>query len=439
MLLQCAVMRTLLRKHPRLLKAGVIALVAAPLLGLVILLSKYAVDVPFWDQWELVPLISNMLHGTLTFAQLFAQHNEHRIFFPRLIMLGLAALTHWNTMYEVATNVALAVGTFCLLAVLAWRTFTTNATRIAVIIGMSIMIFSPAQYENWMWGWQIQWFLNVLGLVTAVWAWGAWRAKTPLKFAVAAVGATVATFSLASGFLVWFVCLPLLVSKDMRRWLWLWLALGLAATAAYYIGYQQPADSSGLYFISHLPQFFAYIFTYLALPVSFQQSTALFVGVLYVATALSLLWLGWRHKLAWLKPLLPWLSIGLYGLFGALTTAVSRVGFGVEQAYSSRYQTISCLIAIALFVAGIKLWELAPKKLRRQLLIVGLLFGLLVSANYAKGVVGMRGRHTWWVTAQQCARSAQSAKDPCLTSVYPNATVLWPRLEYLRSIHWGGL
>ena len=49
---------------------------------------RVAVDVPFWDQWELVPQISRMYAGTLRFADLYLQHNEHRILVPRLVMLG---------------------------------------------------------------------------------------------------------------------------------------------------------------------------------------------------------------------------------------------------------------------------------------------------------------------------------------------------------------
>jgi hypothetical protein len=434
-------MKNFLQSIPlRWRKVVVIVLVLTPLVGLIVLLAKYAVNVPFWDQWELVPLISNMQHGALTFAQLFAQHNEHRIFFPRIIMLTLAALTHWNTLFEVAINVVLAIGTFCLMAHIAWRSLTSTTARVVAVVGISVMLFSPSQYENWLWGWQIQWFLNVLGLTAAVWALGVWRAKMPVRFTVAAIAATVATFSLASGFLVWFVCIPLLLRKQVRPWLWVWLALGVAATAAYYIGYQQPADSSGLYFVSHIPQFVAYLLTYLSLPIAFQMKTALLIGGVYVIAALTLVVIAWRrYGQKWLLPLLPWLCIALYGMFGALTTAISRVGFGVDQAYSSRYDTISCLIAIALFVAGIKLWEVAPQRLKRQLVVAGVIFGLLICANYAKGIAGLRERHNWWVEARQCAHSAQNVSDPCLTKLYPNSTIVWPRLEYLRSIHWGGL
>src|SRR5208282_4675420 len=71
-----------------------------PLAFLIWMVSRYAVSVPFGDQWELVPLLEKTYHETLTFHDLWAQHNEHRILFPKIIMLGLAHLTGWNIYYE---------------------------------------------------------------------------------------------------------------------------------------------------------------------------------------------------------------------------------------------------------------------------------------------------------------------------------------------------
>src|SRR5205814_8572437 len=75
---------------------GLLLIVAPPLLIALIILRD-GVDVPFWDQWNgTAPLFEKMAAGTLGFADFFAQHNEHRFFFPRLISFGLGWLTHWN-------------------------------------------------------------------------------------------------------------------------------------------------------------------------------------------------------------------------------------------------------------------------------------------------------------------------------------------------------
>src|ERR1700752_4714039 len=50
-----------------------------PLILLVGWVSKYAVDVPCRDEWLMIPLLAKAHDHTLTFADLWEQHNEHRI------------------------------------------------------------------------------------------------------------------------------------------------------------------------------------------------------------------------------------------------------------------------------------------------------------------------------------------------------------------------
>ena len=77
--------------------AAALAIPAGVVLALVL---RHGVNVPFWDQWELVGLLAAASDGTLTWAEIFRQHNEHRMVFPKIIMLALAALTGWNVVGE---------------------------------------------------------------------------------------------------------------------------------------------------------------------------------------------------------------------------------------------------------------------------------------------------------------------------------------------------
>ncbi|MEO8349442.1 MAG: hypothetical protein ABI610_11060, partial [Acidobacteriota bacterium] len=53
------------------------------------LVARNALDVPLIDQWSFVPMIERFYTGTLTAFDLWSQHGEHRLIFPRLVMLGL--------------------------------------------------------------------------------------------------------------------------------------------------------------------------------------------------------------------------------------------------------------------------------------------------------------------------------------------------------------
>src|SRR3990167_10311364 len=100
-------------------------LVLIPALMLLDKLVNNSVNVPFWDQWVYVDLFDKLRHGTLGLKDLWMQHNEHRILFPKLITLLFAQLTRWNLRAEVLLNFVTASLSFGLLLALAKRTFQT--------------------------------------------------------------------------------------------------------------------------------------------------------------------------------------------------------------------------------------------------------------------------------------------------------------------------
>jgi len=81
-----------------------------PALLLFYFVHRYGVDLPWWDEWDalLIPL-QLFDSGRLTFTALFAQHNEHRMLFPRLITLANAMLFHWNRTAEMYVTVVLLI------------------------------------------------------------------------------------------------------------------------------------------------------------------------------------------------------------------------------------------------------------------------------------------------------------------------------------------
>ncbi len=414
--------------------------VAVPFLALVVMVAIFGVNVPFFDQWELVSLFEKYHDGQLAFSDFFAQHNEHRLLFPRLVMFVLAEASSWNIQLEMFASVLLAgAALFFLYKTLAY-TIRNKMLRWLALASISIIFFSPIQWENWLWGWQIQWYLNILGLIVAVWALGVWQASPLKRIVVATFAAIVATYSLASGFFVWVVCVPLLwFVPSLRRWLWLWLVLAAAAIGSHYIGYQDPMYSPSRMLFLDAPFAFAkYVATYLAHPITVESVHTKFTAVFYAAVfggALVIIFKKARHLLR--AELLPWFILALYACCAAASTGVSRLGLGVEQAYSSRYVTISQFLLITLVVL---LYILIEHKLARRFAMVALIIIVsLVLLNYAKGIIQMDKQSKILRSARQCAMQAQSKEDECLLKLYPSKGHVWPRLEYLRSIHWSGL
>ena len=64
-------------------------LVSIPPLLVLLALDKFVVNMPYADEWEMTFFMFKLESGGITWGDLWLQHNEHRIFFLRLIILGL--------------------------------------------------------------------------------------------------------------------------------------------------------------------------------------------------------------------------------------------------------------------------------------------------------------------------------------------------------------
>lgn len=495
--------------------AVVALMVLVPPLYVVALLMQYAVNAPFMDDWELVPQFEKLRNGTLTASDLWSQHNEHRLLFPRLIMIGMAPLTSWNTIAENYVSLGLAACSTVLLVIMLWQTAADRLGRrlTLVLIGLVVwMMMSPVQVENWLWGWQLQWFLSILGVVATVWSISNWPERWPswIRLWAAGFAAIVATYSLANGMFVWLVGLAMLL---VRREPWVrsvgWTVGAIATIGSYYIGYVSPAHHpSKTLFLEHPKEFVKYVFVYLGRPYGTDLRMTLVLGGVLVALFLAAsAYLLLRHRdLAY--DLVGWWGLAMYGAIGAVTTAIGRVGFGVVQGFASRYSTVSTLFVIATMVlvvqalkayfadtdqqespptaiwflvapiAGFAMLEyirsgLTPAGISTLLalffvvlaalvilpslavgrrlrwlepvsgyrIITGLFLAgaaLLVLNNYVDGTKQFRERHKTFVAIAECVDEAQDRNDPCLTLAYPDADIVWPRVQYLRKIHWGG-
>jgi hypothetical protein len=335
-----------------LIRIGLFLLSLAPLVYLIYAVVRYHVDIPFWDQWNFVPLLGKSYEAGITLEDLWGLHNEHRLLFPRLIMLGLAHLSRYNIAYELAVNILLAVGILCLLLFQLRRSLKSmGCTSFPWVLPiLTLLAFSLNQGENWVWGWQIQIFLNVF-MVTAGILLLAGQKFTWRKFAGAAFCGIIATYSFANGFAFWPIGFSalLLVSTNRRKKataLTIWGALAVLVTLSYLYRFSSVSASGKPlgYFIKHPIEYGIYILKYLgATIINFQEYATLFglIGLIIFAGAIFFLL---RKKRDAFPAMLPFFLLGLYSVACAALTGWGRVGLGTVQAMSYRYVTFSNLI-----------------------------------------------------------------------------------------------
>jgi len=330
-----------------------ILLCALPPIVLIIFVARYYIDAPYLDQWGLVPLIDKSMRGELSFADLWVQHNVHRILFPKIIIVFLAVMTHWNIGYEVAVIFLLACGIYGLILLQVFGTFRREQLPrpLGAAVLISFFVFSLSQYQNWLWGLQIQVFLNLMAVIAGLSLLT--RCLTTSRVIAAIVLGFVATHSFANGLVYWVVgpvALLILPAKpSVRRLvLTLWTICAAITIFSFYYGYAPTEDQIGTLRLHDPIDVLLYAFVFLGSPVvDFNIVGAAFAGVLGIGIFVTSLWHLTRRRHIPAEQLLPYACIGLYAIGSAALTSIGRGGMGIQQATSSRYITFSNLLWIS--------------------------------------------------------------------------------------------
>lgn len=429
-------------------KTGILFLVILPPLLLARFIFFNSVNVPFWDQWELVSVLENVNQGNFYINDFLHQHNEHRLLFPRILMVAVATMTAWDTRYELFISLGIAIISFLLLLKLLQTTSIRTKQPIPILLLplLSLVWFSFVQQENWMWGWQIQWFLSVLGVLMALLGVANIQKKGATSWkniALIGAGAVIAQYSLGNGVLLW----PLVVGSlwylrvPIKKQL-LVLGVGLSSTIIYYIDYVDLSNeiSPRTAVIEQPLNLIKYVLLYLGRPISYESKLAPIAGLVLVLLFFWALFFMFKFKKQRFQHLLPWSMLGFYALASALATGVSRLGLGIDQAYTSRYTTISSLFLIGVLMLIVFNLDSIRSKVKYPSTIILTSFFVLTLAlvvNSNDGIKRARIQSQYLKNVKQCTR-VETPNEACLTSAYPDKNIISPRLEYLKKIHWGG-
>ena len=204
---------------------------ALPVLAYFAFINRYAVNVIVFDQWSDVALVGKAFSGHLSLADLWAQHNENRILFPNLIVLFLAYTTHLNVRTEECLSAFLLAGSVVLIILTHRRRSPT--TPLIWYCPVAILMFSWAQFENALWGFQIAWYVVMICLAGTLAVLDREQVNGPW-LAGAAVIAVIGSFSSLQGLLIWPAGLLLLIYRR-RSWEMLaaWVVTAVVTVGVY--------------------------------------------------------------------------------------------------------------------------------------------------------------------------------------------------------------
>lgn len=317
-------------------------------------------SLPWSDGWTQI-FSAAQGRNPFSLSWLWQQHNEHRLLIPKLF-LGLdLRLFHATQKLLLAAIFTTQLLLLCLLgwsmrALGGWRgALWRTATGLA-----AFCLFSPTQWENLTWGFQLCFVLPglfaTLSFVGLLLYWVRWRQSQPSggwKFVLLSLGAALAGMcSLANGLLLAPLLAVAALWLRLRRWVAVAFATtAIVTTALYFHDYSQPSQNSNPLTSLHSPlKLLAYVASYFGSSWGYGSSwthhnlqIALYAGAAGLVLAIWFLVRFRRTEEVSQAFTLQLLLLLLFCLGTAFLTAVGRLASGDSQAFAPRYQTVALL------------------------------------------------------------------------------------------------
>ena len=346
-------------------------LIAASVIGIlipasyVLYLISQAGDLSNFDYWWMTwNFYSVDGFSTNPFSWIF-KANEHFVLIPAIIY----AL---NIVFTQGSNIGLCLVAWflawiqchVLIALLPLNLRNYPLQFISVILCISIFNFTPAAAHNWMRGFSgVHWIIANLFVICAIFCLQSYVTslsnKEESKQNIWVIGSIIfgilGCISYSTPLALWpILCAAAVVLRFPRRITYLYFAASIAVIGIYVLTYKTPSHHPSLTKINPLKTL-EYIPTYLGGIFSENVIVASIIGIvgLIAVTGFVSYWLFVKKvdRPEWL----PWLSIQIYTLQTALMAAVSRSGFGLEQATASRYATLPALFWMSTIILTV-LW-----------------------------------------------------------------------------------
>ena len=379
-------------------------LIAASVFGILIpasyilYLISQAGDLSNFDYWWMTwNFYSVDGFSTNPFNWIF-RANEHFVLIPAIIYALNIVVTQGSNIGLCLVAWFLAwIQCQVLIAMLPLKLRHFPLQFISLLLCISIFNFTPAAAHNWMRGFSgVHWIIANLFVICSIFCLQSYatvllnkRQTEPLdihsqaepgnverkqnKWVIGSIifGA-LGCISYSTPLALWpILCAAAVVLRFPRRITYLYFIASIAVIGIYFLTYKTPSHHPSLTKINPLKTL-EYIPTYLGGIFSENIIVASIIGIigLIAVTGFVGYWLFVKKVVKRSYPVgnrsdwLPWLSIQLYTLQTALMAAVSRSGFGVEQATASRYATLPALFwmsTIVLTVLWVREWQPTPR------------------------------------------------------------------------------
>lgn len=362
-----------------------ILFIVLPLAVVIVEARRFAVNQRFLDDFMWVPDLVKFDAGQFHFRDLFAAQMEHRIAFPRAIVLLSTEIFGKEIRFQNAITIAglgIAFLAYCSLLLRnidrgEWRRWWLPLAL------MSAGMFCLNQWQLWLWGVLFFATFPVVFLALSVWALTS-RWPLSVRWCWCVACAELATLSFAPGVLLWVLPLPLILFADdavsrKQRWIFAacWAAAFVVMMGLYLHNLHNEAPSAYAYgqgeqetLSPHLQSFLRnpwhdlmFVLTFIGAGVTrglpcdhllAARWAAILMLVPFVAA--WVIWFRRRKNAAFGRRLLPWLLIGSYSPAVAVMVAVGRgwasegTGPALNVRYSVHQWPLFCALAVIIAI-----------------------------------------------------------------------------------------
>jgi len=427
------------RNSSRLLRTSPILIgVFLPCFLAVCFVRTNGLNVPIWDEWEFVPLLSAFLKGKPWIHSLLSFHNEHRMILPRLVFLALAVITKWNVVTEMYVNL-LFIG---ILLIAIWRFLKETNGPLLLMVPISWLLFSLQQWENLLWGWQVAFSMMLVAAILSIFCLN--RVHQNSYYTIPAlISGAFASFSFMGGLCIWPAgLLQLLMMGAKKSILFVWFMGGGLTLWSYFLGYRQPAETPDvLIFLKNPVDFMEYILAYLGSSVSGDSvRQSIVYGALVVLLFLSAVAFQRLRMKRW-ENVVPWVTVGFFSLLCGGIIGIGRLGYGIDQALSSRYVSLSSLFFISAMILFVfTLVDVSPRGKDIMIIVLLVITMILCSGFISSYLSGVREGYYRKLFIGQFSRSLYHLENPDdneLKMIYWDVKVLKDRAAILQNLRIG--
>jgi len=342
---------------------------------------EYGANVPCSDNWPFVELHERFANGTLRFKHLFAMHNEHLLFVPRVMFALLGWATNHNMHAQALLSLPQLFIVLMVILLASARAFGFSWYKPPWWFApVPFLLFTSTQSRNLLCSFQSGFITAIPLSVLAYYLLfrfmdvtesdsRARRARIAY-FSGAAVLATLGGFSMAMGVCAFPAGLLILLLRRpiQRRYLVAWLAVGAAVWATYVRFYIVSASTDHDNIVaataSKLDELLGRLVTFtvemLGAPLGGSASDALAAGAIVLVAHVACVIALWRASSLGRASF--FFAMSLHALMTCGLVAIGRVHLGGDNALNSRYVTL----VVPFWVGTLALAALARQAAREQ-------------------------------------------------------------------------